>query len=149
MERDIEKLKRWIIRKKLEGKLPVSSICIQARISRKMFYYWWSRYQTLGWGGLQKKPKGRPCGPKLEDPLQKKIIKLRKRYEWGPNKIAGYLGHRGYTVDHHQVYSVICEAGLNNPIIEPRKTWERSVFKESITTASGKLTLSSVTMIVG
>ena len=69
------------------------------------------------------KPEGRPCGPKLEDSLQKKIIKLRKRYEWGPNKIAGYLGHRGYTVDHHQVYSVICEAGLNNPIIEPRKTW--------------------------
>ncbi|MCJ7425491.1 DDE-type integrase/transposase/recombinase [Candidatus Bathyarchaeota archaeon] len=122
MERDSEKLKRWIIRKKLEGK-PVNSICIQARISRKMFYYWWNRYQTQGWKGLLEKPKGRPCGPGLEDSLKEKIIKLRKRYEWGPNKIAGYLGHRGFTVDHHQVYSVICEAGLNHPIGEPRKTW--------------------------
>jgi len=129
LDRDSDKLKRWIIRKKLEGRLPVSSICIQARISRKTFYYWWSRYQAYGWEGLQEKAKGRPCGPKLEDSLKEKVIKLRKRYEWGPNKIAGYLEHKGYTVDHHQVYSVICEAGLNRPIIEPRKTWGTKRFQ--------------------
>jgi len=123
LEQDLDKLKRWIIRKKLEGTLPVSSICIQAKISRKMFYYWWSRYQTFGWEGLKEKPKGRPCGPKLEDSLREKIVKLRKRYEWGPNKIAGYLAHKGYIVDHHQAYSEICEAGLNHPLTEPRKTW--------------------------
>jgi transposase InsO family protein len=123
LDRDIEKLKRWIIRKKLEGH-PVKNICIQAKISRKMFYYWWSRYQTQGWKGLQEKPKGRPCGlQKIEDSLKQKIIHIRKRYEWGPNKIAGYLNHRGINVDHHQVYDVICEAGLNHPITMPRKTW--------------------------
>jgi len=94
-----------------------------------MFYYWWSRYQTEGWEGLQEKPKGRPCGPELEVSLKEKIIKLRKRYEWGPNKIAGYLGHRGFAVDHHKVYSVICEAGLNHPITEPRKTWGTKRFQ--------------------
>jgi putative transposase len=94
-----------------------------------MFYYWWNRYQTQGWKGLQEKPKGRPCGPRLDRPLKKKIIKLRKRYEWGPNKIAGYLGHRGFAVDHHKVYSVICEAGLNHPITEPRKTWGTKRFQ--------------------
>jgi transposase len=92
LDRDSEKLRRWIIRKKLEGK-PVKSICIQARISRKMFYYWWSQYQTQGWKELQEKPKGRPRGPGLEDFLKEKIIKLRKRYERGSNKIAGYLGY--------------------------------------------------------
>ncbi|MCJ7721076.1 DDE-type integrase/transposase/recombinase [Candidatus Bathyarchaeota archaeon] len=94
-----------------------------------MFYYWWSRYQTEGWEGLQEKPKGRPCGPELEVSLKEKIIRLRKRYEWGPNKIAGYLGHRGFAVDHHKVYSVICEAGLNHPITEPRKTWGTKRFQ--------------------
>jgi transposase InsO family protein len=94
-----------------------------------MFYYWWNRYQALGWEGLQEKPKGRPCGPKLEDSIKEKIIKLRKRYEWGPNKIAGYLGHRGLNVDHHQVYSVICGAGLNHPITAPRKTWGTKRFQ--------------------
>src|SRR5665647_1396671 len=109
LERDNMKLKRWII--------------------RKMFYYWWSRYQAQGWKGLQEKPKGRPCGPALEDSLKRTIIKLRKRYEWGPNKIAGYLGHKGFTVDHHQVYLAICEAGLNHPITLPRKTWGTKRFQ--------------------
>jgi transposase InsO family protein len=94
-----------------------------------MFYYWWSRYQAQGWEGLHEKPKGRPCGPALEVSGKEKIIKLRKRYEWGPNKIAGYLGHRGFAVDHHKVYHVICESGLNHPITEPRKTWGTKRFQ--------------------
>ena len=128
MERDSDKLRRWIIRRRLEGQ-PVTLICTQARVSRKMFYYWWSRYQAQGWEGLHEKPKGRPCGPALEVSLKEKIIKLRKRYEWGPNKIAGYLGHRGFAVDHHKVYHVICESGLNHPITEPRKTWGTKRFQ--------------------
>jgi len=128
LDRDVEKLKRWIVKKKLEGQ-PVKSICVQARVSRKMFYYWWNRYQTRGWQGLKEKPKGRPCGPQLEEPIKEKIIKLRKRYEWGPSKIAAYLGHRALEVDHHQVYAVICQAGLNHPISTPRKTWGTKRFQ--------------------
>jgi len=128
LERDFDRLRRWIIRRRLEGQA-VASICIQARISRKMFYYWWSRYQAQGWIGLSEKRKGRPCGPGLDFYLREKIIKLRKRYGWGPNKIAGHLQHRGFTVDHHKVYSAICEAGLNHPIGEPRKTWGKKRFQ--------------------
>jgi len=90
LDRDIEKLKRWIIKQKLAGQ-QVRSICVQAKISRKMFYYWWNRYQTSGWESLKEKPKGRPCGAKLEKSLTERIIKLRKRYEWGPNKICRRL----------------------------------------------------------
>jgi putative transposase len=128
LERDLDKLKRWIIRKKLEGQT-VSAICIQARISRKMFYYWWNRYQTEGSKGLEEKQKGRPCGPELECALKEKVIKLRKRYNWGPNKIAGHLTHKGFIIDHHQVYSIICESGLNHPITEPRKIWGTKRFE--------------------
>ena len=48
-----------------------------------MFYYWWSRYQTLGWEGLKEKPTGRQLRgePKLEDLLKENIAKLRKRFE--------------------------------------------------------------------
>jgi putative transposase len=128
LERDSDKLKRWIIRRRLEGQ-PITSICTQARISRKMFYFWWSRYQAQGWKGLEEKTKGRPRMPELDSSLKEKIIKLRKRYDWGPDKIAGYLKHRGFNVDHHKVYSVICEAGLNHPITEPRKTWGTKRFQ--------------------
>ena len=34
------------------------------------------------------KAKGRPQGPQLDDVLRKKVVKLRERYDWGPNKIA-------------------------------------------------------------
>jgi len=128
MERDWSKLRRWVVKKRLDGQ-SVTEICVEAQVSRKVFYYWWNRYQAEGWKGLEEKPKGRPGGPELDDSLRERIIKLRERYDWGPNKISGCLRHRGFTVDHHKVYAVICEAGLNHPISEPRKTWGRKRFE--------------------
>jgi len=103
--------------------MSVAVVCAEARISRKVFYFWWNRYQAEGWGGLMERRRGRPKGPELDDGLKKKVVKLRERYGWGPNKIAGLLRHKGLVIDHNQVYHVICEAGLNHPITEPRKTW--------------------------
>ena len=128
MERDWEKLRKWIVRRRLEG-LSVTSICAQAKISRKVFYFWWSRYQATGWKGLEEKPEGRPSCPGPDDFLKEKVIKLRKRYEWGPKKIAGCLNRKGYLIDHNQAYRIIREAGLNHPITEPRKTWGTKRFQ--------------------
>jgi transposase InsO family protein len=128
MERDWEKLRKWIVRRRLEG-MPVTAICAQAKISRKVFYFWWNRYQIEGWNGLQEKQRGRPQDPELNDALRKKVVKLRKRYDWGPNKIAGHLRHKGFIIDHNQAYQIICEAGLNRPISEPRKTWGTKRFQ--------------------
>jgi transposase InsO family protein len=128
MERDWEKLRKWIIRRRLGG-LPVTAICVQAKISRKVFYFWWNRYQAQGWGGLQEKQRGRPKGPELDDALKKKVVKLRERYDWGPKKIAGCLKRKGCAVDNNQAYRVICEAGLNHPITAPRKTWGTKRFE--------------------
>jgi transposase len=105
MDRDWEKLRKWIIRKKLEGRA-VTEICSEAQIDRKIFYRWWNRYQTQGWKGLEEKPKGRPTGLGPDDFIKAKVIKLRKRYEWGPNKIAGTLRLKGYDVDHNMVYRI-------------------------------------------
>jgi putative transposase len=128
MERDWEKLRKWIVRRRLEG-MCVTAICTQAKISRKVFYLWWNRYQVEDWKGLQEKQRGRPQGPELNDALRKKVVKLRERYDWGPNKIAGHLGHKGFIIDHNQAYQIICEAGLNHPITEPRKTWGTKRFQ--------------------
>ena len=128
LERDWEKLRKWIIKKKLEGR-SVTAICSEAQIDRKMFYRWWNRYQAEGYKGLEEKSKGRPTGPELADSLKKKVIKIRQRYEWGPKKIAGSLNRKGFIIDHNQVYRVICEAGLNHPISEPRKTWGTKRFQ--------------------
>jgi len=117
-----------MIRRHLEG-MPVSSICTQTRVSRKVFYFWWNRYQASGWSGLQEKQRGRPCGPDVDNALRKKTVKLRERYGWGPNKIAGHLSHLGFTIDHNQAYRIIIEAGLNHPVTEPRKTWGTKRFQ--------------------
>jgi transposase len=128
LERDWEKLRKWIVRRRLEG-MRVSEICAQGKISRKVFYFWWNRYVSEGWIGLQEKQRGRPQGLALNDTLKQKVVKLRERYEWGPNKIAGHLSHKGFTIDHNQVYQIICQAGLNHPITEPRKIWGTKRFE--------------------
>jgi transposase InsO family protein len=128
LDRDWGKLRRWIIKKKLEGR-SVTAICSEAQIDRKMFYRWWNRYQTQGWKSLEEKARGRPVGSGIDDLLKQKVIKLRKRYEWGPSKIAGCLCRKGFRIDHNQAYKIICEAGLNHPITAPRKTWGTKRFQ--------------------
>jgi transposase InsO family protein len=93
-----------------------------------MFYRWWGRYETEGWRGLEERLKGRPKNLGLDRDVREKVIRLRRRYEWGPNKIAGYLRNRGVIIDHNKVYRVIREASLNHPVSEPRKTWGKRRF---------------------
>jgi len=128
LDRDLDQLKAWIVRKRQQG-WSVTEICASARISRDMFYRWWNRYQAEGEDGLKEKIKGRPSVADVEDSLKNKVIKLRERYEWGPKKIAECLRRRGYEIDHNQAYRIICEAGLNHPITEPRKTWGTKRFQ--------------------
>jgi transposase len=131
VDEDWSSLSKWLIKKRLEGK-SVTAICAEAQVDRKMFYRWWSRYQAHGWKGLEEKARGRPVGPGIDDSLKQKVIKLRKRYEWGPNKIAGCLNRKGFSIDHNQAYHIICDAGLNHPISEPRKTWGTKRFQRTL-----------------
>lgn len=104
MDQDIEQLKAWIIKKRLQG-WSVTDICTSTRISRDMFYRWWNRYLAEGKERLKEKTRGRPKGSDIEESLKRKVIKLRKRYEWGPKKIAVKdlafhllsIKHRGYS----------------------------------------------------
>ena len=128
MDRDLDQLKAWIVRKRLQG-CSVTEICTSAKISRDMFYRWWNRYQTQGKSGLSERPRGRPRSCSLDDSLKEKVLKIRRRYDWGPNKIAGHLKHKGFSIDHNQVYQLICESGLNHPVTEPRKTWGTKRFQ--------------------
>jgi putative transposase len=128
VERDVDRLKAWIVRKRLRG-CSVPEICTSAQISRDMFYRWWNRYREEGEEGLKGKARGRPKSSGVADSVRKKVIRLRERYEWGPNKIAGCLKRKGWVIDHNQAYRVICEAGLNHPVTAPRKTWGTKRFQ--------------------
>ena len=97
MDRDQRRLKEWIVGKRLQG-CSISDICAQARIGRDMFYRWWNRYRTEGKLCLEEKPKGRPRSIFVDDSVKIKIVKLRKRYGWGPSKMAGHLNHKGFCI---------------------------------------------------
>lgn len=128
VKKDWDRLKRWIIKRRLQG-WSVTEICAHAQISRDAFYRWWNRYQTEGLESLKERPRGRPRGTGISSELRRKIVRLRKRYEWGPKKIEGYLKQSGFKVPHNRIYRVICEEGLNKPITAPRKTWGRKRFE--------------------
>ena len=78
---------------------------------------------------LKGKARDRPKVLGTEDSLKKKVVKLEERYEWGPKKIAGSLRLKGYDMDNNQACQIICQAGLNYPITEPRKTWGTKRFQ--------------------
>ena len=77
----------------------------------------------------RERPRGRPKGPRIDDGLGRRIVRLRQRYGWGPGKIEGYLEHKGFSLPHNRIYRVICEEGLNNPVGEPRRTWGKERFE--------------------
>lgn len=137
--RDWSKLKSLIVRRRLEGQ-SVAEICVQAQVSRKVFYYWWNRCRAEGWRGLEEKPRGRPVGPDVDDSEKERIIKLRKRYCWGPSKMAGHLNRKGSSINHNRVHRIICEAGLNHPSARS---------KEKTVTVLGRRILSFAAAITG
>lgn len=52
----------------------------------------------------------------------------------GPSKIEGYLRNKQDKVKpigHNTIYRITCDAGLNNPLDKPRKTWDRKRFERS------------------
>jgi transposase InsO family protein len=104
-------------------------ICGHYGVSRKTFYYHLRNFRREGWSGLGAKSHR----PHLIHSTPQKtvdwIVQLRENYGWGPNRIEGYLKQKGTSVGHSTVYRVLCKAGLNQPLGEPRKTWGRKRFQ--------------------
>jgi transposase len=88
VDRDLDQLKAWIARKKLQG-CSVTDIFTSAKISRDMFYRWWNRYQTQGKSGLAEKPRGCPKSSNLDDLLKEKVFMIRRRYDGGTKQNSG------------------------------------------------------------
>ncbi|HEX5185891.1 MAG TPA: leucine zipper domain-containing protein [Nitrososphaeraceae archaeon] len=56
-KRDLEKIRRWCIRRKLEERRKVTDICKTVHISRMSFYRYWNRYKKEGFDGLKEHSK--------------------------------------------------------------------------------------------
>lgn len=127
MERNIQRLKRWCIRKKEKG-WKVSDICAHARIPRRTFYNWWIAYQDHGLGGLEPRSRRPHTIHRTPNDVVNSIIDIRKQHGWGPNKIEAWLRREQIIISHTTIHKIICANGLNNPIDKPRKTWGKIRF---------------------
>ena len=72
------------------------------------------------------------------------ILELRRSRNWGPCKIEGYLRNYGMKgvepISHRTIYKILVQAGLNNPISAPRKTWVSVGSSDRIATTRGNQT---------
>jgi len=123
------KKRKWIIRRREKDNWTVEKICAHAQINRDTFYYHWNNYQRCGWKGLEPKSKRPLIIHSTKQELVDKVIELRKKSNWGPNKIAGYLRNQGISIGDMTAYRIICKHGLNNPLPYQRKTWGKKRFE--------------------
>jgi len=129
MARDIVRLRRWCIRRRGEG-VPVSKICTLAKIPRRTFYNWWSRYQEYGLEGLEPRSRAPHTVHRTSLNIVENVVALRRDKEWGPQLIAGYLGTQNIKIGSTTVYRILQRTGLNHPLQKPRtkrtyKRWQR------------------------
>ena len=112
--RDTMKLRSWCIRRRGEG-VPVNQICASVQIPRRTFYNWWTRYRQRGLEGLEPQSKRPHTIHRTRAQTVDEIKAVRRKTDWCPHKIAGYLRRQGTPVGHMTVYRILCSSGLNRP----------------------------------
>lgn len=73
-KRDLEKIRRWCIRRKLEGGWKVTDICKTVHISRMSFYRYWDRYKKEGLNGLKDHSKRPHTIHRTDNKIEQKVV---------------------------------------------------------------------------
>lgn len=120
MKRDIDKLRRWCVRRKIEG-WRVTDICAHARISRSTFYFWWRKYRDGGLENLEPGSRRPRTIHRTRESIVQRIVELRKETGWNEKAIVAKLGLEGVEVNHSTVYRILARHGLIKHLDKPRK----------------------------
>jgi len=129
MDRELKR-RRWIVHKKLQG-WKEKDIAKHLGISTRTIRRWWKAYRRYGWKGLAPMSRRPHTIHRKDQNAVKQAIVLREKYGWGPGKIAAYLRRMDINIGHSTVYRHLREAGMNNPLDKPRKTWGKKRFERS------------------
>jgi transposase InsO family protein len=127
------KRRRWIVRRKLDD-WRTGDIAAALRIDERTVYRWWRVYRKHGWQGLAVKSKTPHTYWETPQVTVELILKLRRKWSWGPCKIEGYLKNHAreeapVIIGHTTIHKILDQHGLNHPIAKPRKTWGKRRFQ--------------------
>lgn len=102
-------------------------------IPKMTYFRWKKRIDNEGLHNvIEKRVPGRKTSFEISCDIKSKIIHWRKRYGWGPGRIEGHLNVRyDIHIPHNQIYKLIVQHKLNNPIDMPRKYWGKGRFERS------------------
>ena len=121
MNRDIKRLRRWCIRRRIDG-WRVTKICGHGRVPRSTFYVWWNKYLDEGLDGLEPKSRRPKTIHRTEEDIIQRIIEVRVSTGWNEKAIAAKLEREeGIKVGHSTVYHILSKKDLINHLPKPRK----------------------------
>jgi len=118
--RDKLKLRRWCVRRLLEG-ADVEDVRLIAKVSRRTLYYWLERFQRNGGEGLLDKSRRPHTIHRLGASVVENVIQLRQQYGWCGEAISAHLRRRGVDVSSGSVYKILRHHMLPIKTYAPRK----------------------------
>jgi transposase InsO family protein len=94
---DLVRQRLFLLR--LGKKIGVQNACERMGKYRSYYYYWNNRYQAKGWRGLSDQSRRPKTMPRLTPPeLEKAVVKMRKRTNYGKERIHDELKDRGIVI---------------------------------------------------
>ena len=84
---------RKILVQRIAGGMPVAHVADQMGVSRQTAYRWWRRWQAEGDAGLFDRPSVPRATPhRTSFELERRVVRLRRRHNWGPAVIGHHVG---------------------------------------------------------
>ena len=113
MEKLTEKKRKWIVNQFRLGRSATSIARIQG-VSRQMVYKLCGKHKRIGEAAYMAKKAGRPKHV-LNPDFVKRVSDVRKRDDYGSQKIHFVLKREGFGVSQHIIQRVLDEQGLTEP----------------------------------
>jgi putative transposase len=125
MEKLNRKKRKWIIAQFRAGRSATSIARIQ-KVSRQYIYKLVRKHKKEGAYAYEAKKAGRPKRP-LNPGFIKKVVEVRKRNDYGSEKIHFVMKGNGFTVSQRQIQRILDEQGLTDPC--PKRRGQRTYIR--------------------
>lgn len=113
-------VKRVWIAKQYEKGVPASQLAMAQKINRRCVYQILEKYREFDFEGLKDHKTGRP-ETTLNQNAEIIIFDLRRRFNYGPERIEYLLKSKGFEISHRQIYKLLVRNNLVEPNIKKQK----------------------------